>query len=906
MSTAIWGEPESQSDELHPSLLLKQLLQQMMVQFGATGACIALYNESINRMEIRLHVRVHSSNTTPPVTPSGGTGTDGVNASNPYATTPLGTDPSTSALVRLKRASQGSSPDELEEVTPQKSDLFPVGTAYPNEKDLIGYVWQKNETYIMRHEDYLSFFYSGPQPMQADIVPTWYLVAPIQEPTLVDEVHGKKKHPQILGIVILYQTVPGAVFQQKQRSEALHFAERIALYLQNDQLRRRQHHISDYLQELQEISTAFPASVQLATLLEKVHDFVSNLVDASSMLITFYDRDTRKIYDVFAIENGSRVEGITDRPSIASQEERPVWWRVIHEEKRKLELEPTRLKQKDYDELLTGTWGDQRKAESFLLLPMKMFNRVTGSLALTSMHLHAYKPDEIQVLETMVQIITVSIENAKLYERSRQSLREAKQREELLAAMNSALQSISTVLNTTELLHKFVESAARLIQVEMSIFFQLTRDKQHLIAQAAYEPSNPAPLQNDGNSLTSPPPTPFTEEHNDLIEKIRIPFKGSDLEHLVSAGFFYLDAQMAEELAQVSEEAGAIFLRETGIQKMLMIPVLFQTELLGILGVHTPQASRNFRPSDIGMLLAICSQAAGALRNAQLFEEIQEAYAEQQRLDKLKDEFLVTASHELRTPLSAISGYSTLLKRQSNRITPQHILRFASKITGAAQQLTDLVSSMTEAARIGTVDKKLELQMGPVQLLSAVEMAINMISVNIEQKIVSQVEANLWMKGDPLRVRQVISNLLDNAAKYSPPDGRIEILAAVTSLAKVPLPDEQVDIESDPNMLVVLVQVYDEGEGIAPEDQQKIFEKFVRATRSLTTPVRGTGLGLYICRRYIEAMGGRLWLQHSIPGEGSAFSFYLPYMDAPLETSTNEQDKQDKQDKRDEPEQQNS
>jgi len=82
---------------------------------------------------------------------------------------------------------------------------------------------------------------------------------------------------------------------------------------------------------------------------------------------------------------------------------------------------------------------------------------------------------------------------------------------------------------------------------------------------------------------------------------------------------------------------------------------------------------------------------------------------------------------------------------------------------------------------------------------------------------------------------------------------------------------------------VVLVQVYDEGEGIDPEDQQKIFEKFVRATRSLTTPVRGSGLGLFICRRYIEAMGGRLWLQQSVPGEGSVFAFYLPGMEAPVE-----------------------
>jgi signal transduction histidine kinase len=80
------------------------------------------------------------------------------------------------------------------------------------------------------------------------------------------------------------------------------------------------------------------------------------------------------------------------------------------------------------------------------------------------------------------------------------------------------------------------------------------------------------------------------------------------------------------------------------------------------------------------------------------------------------------------------------------------------------------------------------------------------------------------------------------------------------------------------------VRVRDEGEGIPLEDQEKIFEKFVRATRSLTTTVRGSGLGLFICRRYIEAMGGRLWLEISIPGEGSVFSFYLPRIDAPLGT----------------------
>jgi len=873
VSAAIWGESKSPSEETYPLLLLKQLLQQMMEQFQAVGICLALYNESSKQMEMQLHLRLRNATT---ITSSNGT--EIAHQPQKRSTVPLTLDPSGSALEQWKRPSQALTEDDIEDISAHTGCFFPMGESYPRGQDLIGYVWHKNETYILRHEDYLSFFYTGPQPFQSDIVPTCYLAVPIAESTLIDEARGRKRQPQILGVIILYRTAPGVIFQQKQRTEAVTFAERIALYLQNDQLRRHQLRTSDYLRQLQAISGAFPSTVQLAKLVEGVYQFVAGIVDVSSMLITFYDRDTKLIYDIFAIQDGQRIEGLAERPTVISPEERPVWWKIAHEEQQQLLLEPMHIEHSDYDELLIGVWGDQRKAGSFLLLPMKMFNRVIGSLSLTSNVTNAYRSEEIQVLETMVQTITVSIENAKLYERSRQSLREARQREELLAAMNSSLQSISTVLNVTELLHKFVESAARLVQAQMSVFFQLMPGGQHLIVQAAYEPTQAVKHQ-EHDTQPLPPMSPTL--HNDLLEKIQIPFQGTMLENLVTTSFFYLDEEMTEELAQASAEEGAMFLLETGIRKMLMIPVLYQNQLLGILGVHTPRQSRNFRPADIGMLLAICSQAASAIRNAQLFEEIQEAYAEQQRLDRLKDEFLVTASHELRTPLSAISGYAAMLKRQSNRLNTQKILHYATKLAGATQQLTDLVESMTEAAKIGTVDKKLDLQIGPVQMSSAVELASNMISVNVEQKIVTQVDVGLWVSGDPLRVRQVITNLLDNATKYSPGDGRIEVIASATLLSKVPIPDEQSDIESDPNAPVVLVQVYDEGEGIQPAEQQKIFDKFVRAQRSLTTPVRGSGLGLYICRRYIEAMRGRLWLQHSVPGEGSTFSFYLPRIDAP-------------------------
>lgn len=282
-----------------------------------------------------------------------------------------------------------------------------------------------------------------------------------------------------------------------------------------------------------------------------------------------------------------------------------------------------------------------------------------------------------------------------------------------------------------------------------------------------------------------------------------------------------------------------------------MIPMFYQEDFIGLLSVSLPKEGRTFKPKDVGMLLAICAQAASAIRNAQLFSEREEAYAELQRMDKLKDEFLVTASHELRTPMSAIIGYSSLLKRQSSRIGPSDILRFATKISTAAQQLHDLVENMTEAAKMGAVDKKLELKSEVVQVRSVAEMAASTLLLSIEQRIKLPIDERLWVRADAVHLRQVVQNLLDNASKYSPAKSEIVVTAEEDILSHVAekLPEGSIDhmtIVEQGNAPVIVIQVHDQGEGILPEDQQRIFDKFVRAPRSLTTPVRGSGLGLYI------------------------------------------------------------
>ena len=873
MSNAIWGDPKPTSDEQYPLKLLKGLLQDLLKQVPAYGACLALYDESINQMVVRLHIRQAEP----------GINADGLSLEAGGISMRSSLRRNSMQLADLPVSSAGIAKSQgLEEQfvlvnTRRATALFPPGSSYPSGQDIIGVTWRENQSYHLSNDQYQTLRARAHQPQIAEtFTPTWYLSLPLKTPELFyEDIDRQHLSIHTLGVLVVYQIAPHGTMSVQQRQVALQQAERLSLYLQNDRLTRLQMSTRDHIKHLQQIGSAFPNSLKLSDLVEEVYRFIINTVDVSSVLFTLYDRDTKKLYDVFAVDRGRRIEGLTERPAITSPQERPHWWQVMQEEKRTLLLSQEKDEHGEAricEELLSGSWGNQIDAETFLLIPMKMFTRVVGSLSITSKRQHAYSPLEILVLETMVQTVTVAIENAKLYERPRLALKQSKRREEALAITISALQAISTVLNVRELLHKFVETVANLVQAEMCSFFQLMPDGQEVIAQAIFDRSG------KWNAFDRAPSN-GRDDHDELIQMIHLPFHNSPLERLTDEPFFYLDDTTVEEIANASGESGAIFLRETHNQKMLIIPVRrYQTDMVGILAIHTPEQNRIFQPEEISVLMAISAQAASAIRNAQLFEQIQEANAELQRMDRVKDEFIVTASHELRTPLSAISGYSSLLKKQSEngRVNAQQVLKYANKIVGSTQQLKDLVDNMTLAARMGAREKNLELELLSSQLLAAVQTATTMLNINLEQPITVNISPDLWVKSNALHLRQVITNLLDNAAKYSPPHGRIEIKAQPMMLSQ--LEENQADYNilangEDPE--IIKVSVCDEGEGVAPEDAEKIFEKFVRAPRSLTTPIRGTGLGLFICRRFVEAMEGRLWLERSIPGKGSIFSFYL-------------------------------
>src|SRR5579859_4971634 len=201
MSTATWGELEPHTTgEKCPLSLLKKLLQEMIRQFGATGGCIALYDESVSQMVIRLHMRLRSA--VPSLTGSNSVSTD-TPSYRQRVTVDLA-NPSSSALGRVKRLSQPLETDPV--LSLDKSSLFPVGTAYPYGQDLIGYTWRKNEPLIMRHEDYLLSFQPVDQvSFPPDITPGWYLSAPITVPELAFDAHYRRQPSKVLGIIVLYQ-----------------------------------------------------------------------------------------------------------------------------------------------------------------------------------------------------------------------------------------------------------------------------------------------------------------------------------------------------------------------------------------------------------------------------------------------------------------------------------------------------------------------------------------------------------------------------------------------------------------------------------------------------------------------------------------------------------------------------
>jgi PAS domain S-box-containing protein len=237
-------------------------------------------------------------------------------------------------------------------------------------------------------------------------------------------------------------------------------------------------------------------------------------------------------------------------------------------------------------------------------------------------------------------------------------------------------------------------------------------------------------------------------------------------------------------------------------------------------------------------------------------EALVQALDEAERASKFKDQFVSTMSHELRTPLNAILGFSELLSDKRYGEMNERQSRYLNHIQTGGKHLLKLISdildlSKIEAGRMEIVREDVAVDYVYTEVLNALQPLADKKS----QTLVRQVEPNLYVRADSTRFKQILMNLIGNAIKFSPERGRIELAARLT--------DGQVRVE-----------VRDNGPGIPPEDQQRIFEAFYRRAES-GKAVEGTGLGLAITERLVHMHGSQLGID-SKPGQGTCFHFSFP------------------------------
>ena len=250
-------------------------------------------------------------------------------------------------------------------------------------------------------------------------------------------------------------------------------------------------------------------------------------------------------------------------------------------------------------------------------------------------------------------------------------------------------------------------------------------------------------------------------------------------------------------------------------------------------------------------------------REIKLLEETSQMEALKE-LDRLKTDFLATISHELRTPLTLITGYAELLSSRE-KLSPRG-QEMAQTALRESQRMASLVDDLLDLSRMET--EGLELHKEPINLIRLIEERLAYFSVlSPQHHLETRIPHGLpWIMADRARISQAINNLLDNAIKYSPNGGTItvDLLRQATA---------------------IVVSVEDKGVGITPEKQKLLFTKFYRADEFLKLAVRGTGLGLALCKYIVEAHGGRIWAE-SQKDLGSTFSFSLPiYQNAAMAPS---------------------
>lgn len=289
-------------------------------------------------------------------------------------------------------------------------------------------------------------------------------------------------------------------------------------------------------------------------------------------------------------------------------------------------------------------------------------------------------------------------------------------------------------------------------------------------------------------------------------------------------------------------------------RSLLAVPLVYQNRVMGVLEIVNKQ-ELPWTAADREYAGILAAQAAVAIERAQLVEALRRANQELSEIDRLKNDFIAIISHELRTPLAIILGYASFLQEEAEG----EMGELVGKVVAGAMQLRRIIEDLTNLRYLH--QSAAELKRAPVPLVALIEEAVtdvaDMAAAKGHTLDVVPPEADVMVNVDRIRVVMALTNLLNNAVRFTPEGGTI-----------------QVRTENRPGEVWVLVT--DSGVGLQADQLERVFERFYQVEDSLTRHHGGMGVGLSIVRALAEAHGGRVWASSPGLGAGATFTLALP------------------------------
>jgi signal transduction histidine kinase len=293
--------------------------------------------------------------------------------------------------------------------------------------------------------------------------------------------------------------------------------------------------------------------------------------------------------------------------------------------------------------------------------------------------------------------------------------------------------------------------------------------------------------------------------------------------------------------------------------------MMVQHRSIGVLAIRRVQTARTYNEVDLQTANLLAGQAAIAFENGRLYTSLARVEALREA-DRLRSEFVSTVSHELRTPLTSIKGYATTLLREDFNWSAKIGQEYLGIISDECDKLMELIDNILEVSKIEA--GVLRIRPETTQIFHVIERAISETlrrNPELDLKFISPPAEDLpFVRADAHRIIQVLRNLIGNSIKYSPEGAHITV---------------KIETVTNEFPARVVIGVADQGIGLKPEDQGRVFERFYRVDTGPTRRTEGTGLGLAICRGIIEAHDGQIWVESEGVGKGSQFYFTLPIVE---------------------------